>query len=109
MADEIDLTPKQIEQIEALYEKMRSRAIPLGRRLIDLERRLNEEFADGTVTDESLRDLLGEIAETRMELRYVHLVTHLETPEILRPEQITEYNRLRGYGEGHEERHDHGS
>jgi hypothetical protein len=35
-----------------------------------------------------------------MELRYVHLVTHLETSSILTPQQIEKYNRLRGYGSG---------
>ena len=32
-----------------------------------------------------------------MELRFVHLSTHLKTPDILSEDQIEKYNRLRGY------------
>ena len=32
-----------------------------------------------------------------MALRYVHLSAHLNTPDILKSEQITLYNKLRGY------------
>jgi hypothetical protein len=36
-------------------------------------------------------------AETRGDLRFVHLATHLETPAVLSLDQIKIYNRLRGY------------
>lgn len=41
--------------------------------------------------------LLSEIAIVRGDRRFVHLATHLGTPEILTPGQIKTYNRLRGY------------
>ena len=97
MKDEIDLSAKQIRAIENLYKKMKQEAIPLGLELIELERELNDHFASQTITDELLRQILQRIAQVHRQLRYVHLSAHLHTPDILKSEQITLYNKLRGY------------
>ena len=97
MKKEIGLNPEQTEKIEILYQKMKKQAIPLGLKLIELERKLNNHFAKGTITEELLHELLEQIAQVRKRLRYVHLSTHLKTPGILRAEQIDLYNKLRGY------------
>jgi len=91
MKEEIDLSAKQILAIEDIYKKMKQEAIPLGLELIELEMELNNHFANRTITD------LQRIAQVRRQLRYVHLSTHLKTPDILKTEQITLYNKLRGY------------
>ncbi|MBC8461627.1 MAG: hypothetical protein H8D67_26945 [Deltaproteobacteria bacterium] len=97
MKDEIDLSAKQVRAIEDLYKKMKQEAIPLGLELIELERELNNHFAKRTITYELLGILLERVAQVQKKLRYVHLSTHLETPNILTPEQIALYNKLRGY------------
>jgi hypothetical protein len=97
MKDEIDLSAKQIRAIENLYKKMKQEAIPLGLELIELERELNDHFANRTITDELLRQILQRIAQVHRQLRYVHLSAHLHTPDILKSEQIALYNKLRGY------------
>ncbi|MBT8355824.1 MAG: Spy/CpxP family protein refolding chaperone [Desulfofustis sp.] len=97
MKKEIRLSPEQIGQIEALFEQMRGQAIELGTTLIDLERELNSQFAEGTINEKLLRDLLEQIAQVHTQLRFVHLSTHLKTPDILTTEQIARYNELRGY------------
>jgi hypothetical protein len=97
MKDEIHLSTEQVRVIEDLYKKMKQAAIPLGLELIELERELNDHFANRTITDELLDGLLERIAQVRKKLRYVHLSTHLKTPNILTPEQIALYNQLRGY------------
>ncbi|MEE8553314.1 MAG: hypothetical protein V3S72_08435 [Desulfobacterales bacterium] len=97
MKEEIHLSAKQIRVIEDLYKKMKQEAIPLGLELIELERELNNHFSNRTITDELLGILLERIAQIQKKLRYVHLSTHLETPNILTPEQIALYNKLRGY------------
>ena len=97
MKKEIGLSQEQIEQTENLFYNMRQKAIPLGIKLIDYEQDLNDHFANKTITEGLLRDLLGKIAEVKEELRYVHLSTHLKTPDILSAEQIDRYNTLRGY------------
>jgi len=97
MAEEIHLTPIQRQQIEQLYTAMTDRAIPLGQQLVALEQELNTAFAERSMTDEHLQELLRAIADVYQQLRYVHLSAHLKTPEILTSEQIASYNALRGY------------
>ena len=97
---EIALDPDQITVITELFQTMKAQAIAQGEKLIGQERQLEEMFKGGTITDASLRTSLAAIAETRRELRYIHLVTHLKTPTILSADQIKNYNALRGYGAG---------
>ena len=95
--EEIGLSPGQTEKIEALFAQMRNQAVALGTTLIDHERELNSHFARGTINEQLLHDLLEQIAQVRAQLRFVHLSTHLKTPGILSRDQITLYNKLRGY------------
>ncbi len=97
MKKEIGLSTGQISAIEDIYREMKQKAIPLGLELIELERELNNHFAKRTITNELLRQILQKIAQVHSELRYVHLSTHLKTPDILESEQIALYNKLRGY------------
>lgn len=97
MKDEISLTNLQIEKITRIYEEMRAKAIEQGERFIALEQELEIHFQENTINDVTLRASLKAIAEARMELRYTHLATHLQTPEILSQGQIIKYNALRGY------------
>ena len=64
---------------------------------IKLEARLEQAFANRAIDRVTLMTLLSEIATVRGDRRFVHLATHLGTPEILTPGQIKTYNRLRGY------------
>ncbi len=100
MKEEIDLSANQIRAIEDIYKKMKQEAISLGLELIELERELSNHFANRTITDELLRQILQGIAQVHRQLRYVHLSAHLNTPDILKSEQITLYNKLRGYSSG---------
>lgn len=97
MAKEIDLSPEQVAQIEGIYSEMKDTAISLGEKLIELERELNHRFAQGTITEETLRRLVDQIGDVTSDLRYVHLQTHLTTPGLLAADQIERYNRVRGY------------
>lgn len=97
MKQAIKLTNAQEQQIQALYDEMKKRAMPLGKKLIQLEKELNDSFANKSISDTQLRQKLDDIARVRSELRYTHLATHLQTPAILSPQQIKQYNELRGY------------
>lgn len=97
MKDKIDLTETQEAAIRRLFEDMRQKAIPLGHRLIEQERALNQGFATRTITAQTLERQLQAIADTRRALRQVHLAAHLATPNILTAQQIHRYNALRGY------------
>ena len=97
MKKEINLSAKQVQAIEDIYEGMKREAIALGLELIERERQLNQHFANRTITDELLNQILTEISQVHKQLRYVHLSAHLKTPNILKTEQIVLYNKLRGY------------
>lgn len=100
MKNEILLNKDQVARVKNLFENMKLKAIPLGNKLIELEKKLNESFANRTITKETLKKQLHAISKVRMKLRYVHLETHLLTPNILSKEQVDKYNRLRGYNSG---------
>ena len=97
MKDEIPLDETQVLAITEIYTKMKTQAIKQGEVLIALEGELEGHFQSRTITDMILRSSLEAIAGARKELRYIHLATHLQTPEILSADQIEKYNALRGY------------
>jgi len=92
MKDKISLTHEQEAKVRTLFEEMQSQAIPLGKKLIQLEKNLNESFANKSVTSVLLNQQLESISIVHKELRYLHLVTHLKTPDILTSQQIEKYN-----------------
>ena len=85
-------------KIEALYQQMRAKAIPLGLKIIALESSLDQLFATQKIYKQKLAMLVAEIAQLKGRLRTVHLSVHLETKPLLTPRQIATYDRLRGYG-----------
>lgn len=97
MAAEIRLTQEQQTAIQALFDEMQGDAKMLGNQLVKLEGELNQRFAEGSISPDSLTEIVGEIERVRAALRIVHLSTHLKTPDVLSPHQIAQYNQLRGY------------
>jgi len=99
-AGEFELTDEQHEQVQKLYEDMRSEAIDLGKQIINIEKEIDDAFTNKTITDVFLQEKVKESADLYSQLRFVHLKTHLATIDILTPQQIEEYNELRGYTSG---------
>jgi len=97
MKDEIALSEEQVKAIKAIYRGMKKVAVQEGEKLIRLERELNDHFANRTINDKLLRELLARIEDTRKKLRYVHLSAHLRTPAVVSEKQVKLYNKLRGY------------
>ncbi len=100
LKDQIPLTQDQVVKTQALLDDMRKAAIPTGERLIEAETALENAFSKGTGDETSLRRLLAEAESARTELRFIHLSQHFKTVNFLKPEQIKQYNILRGYAEG---------
>ena len=96
-AGEFEVTEKQKARIEELYEEMEVQAITLGEKIISIEQRIDDEFADKTVTIGRLRENVANSADVYGQLRFVHLKYHLEMVDVLTPEQVERYNTLRGY------------
>lgn len=97
LANQLNLSPEQITRLQALFETMKAEAIALGVSMISQERKLNDEFANRTITLTKLAEATQEIGATQAALRATHLKYHLSTLDILSPEQVARYNELRGY------------
>jgi len=98
IADDLDLTPSQLDETEALFEEMRLNAVALGEELLTAEMGLNRDFERATISRESLGSALHEIGKMRAQLRFVHLEAHLRQQRMLTAEQIAKYDEVRGYG-----------
>jgi Spy/CpxP family protein refolding chaperone len=99
LADQLDLTAEQEQTAQEIYSAMQEEVKPLGRDLVELEERLDRAFRNEEIDEEELARIIGEIATVEGRLRAEHLSAHLELKEILDPEQVATYDRLRGYTE----------
>lgn len=100
LADELELDDEQRAAVQASFDRMQARARDLGRRVVEMERRIDRAFASGEVEAETLREDLATLGELQADLRFAHLDAHLETKAILTAEQVARYAALRGYGDG---------
>ena len=98
LAKELQLTIGQIRLVTGIHERMSAAAKPLGGEIIDHEQELDRLFAEGRITSERLSGETAAIGALQGRLRSVHLAAHLETRDVLTPEQLTGYRQLRGYG-----------
>lgn len=105
LAGPLALSAAQRTQSELWRAQMRAEAIPLGEAIIAKEAELDAAFADGSVDEETLAALVGDIAARQGALRTAHLKYHLRMKRLLSPAQIARYDNLRGYGHSH--RHSH--
>jgi Spy/CpxP family protein refolding chaperone len=110
LAAELQLTPEQRTRTQAAFERMRSEAVQLGRRIVERERTLDALFARGDIDEGQLHTETSEIAQLQGALRAAHLAAHLEMRRILSPQQIKKYDELRGYAAGQKAggKHEHG-
>ncbi|MGP9791905.1 Spy/CpxP family protein refolding chaperone [Roseinatronobacter sp. NSM] len=99
LKDQIGLSTDQVTDIEEIFAAMQSEAQDAGLRFIEAEAAIEAAFRAGNLDREQLRDLIQTSGAARAELRFIHLVRHLDTPTLLSSEQIARYNALRGYSE----------
>jgi hypothetical protein len=76
---------------------MKSKAIVLGKQIIDIEKNIDEAFVNTTITENDLSEQTSRSADLYGQLRFIHLKSHLSMVEILNPKQVNQYNELRGY------------
>lgn len=97
LADELQLSHHQVTQVQAVYDEMHAAVIPAGGRYLDALRALEEGFRTGALTEAEVHAGVTEVKRLEGELAVAHLTAHLRTAELLTPDQIAAYNRLRGY------------
>ncbi len=98
LGDKLLLTPTQRSATQDLYQRMKAAAMAAGEDFVSAERDLDRLFATRKANSQSLSEALQRVAQAQAKLRDAHLQAHLEQVRILTPEQVTQYNKLRGYG-----------
>jgi Spy/CpxP family protein refolding chaperone len=98
LADKLSLSPAQRTATQELQQRMKAAAVAAGEEFINAERNLDRLFASRSVSPQLLNEALSRVAQAQAKLRGAHLQTHLDQVRILTPEQVLQYNKLRGYG-----------
>jgi hypothetical protein len=97
LAKDLNLSNEQHSKVQALFESMTTESIVIGERLIAQEAELDKQFANRTITLQTLHSLIDEIGQTQAALRETHLKYHLQTLDLLTSAQAQRYVQLRGY------------
>ncbi len=95
--DAINISGEQKREVKSVSSKMQNNAVLLGTELIYLEKQLNNAFSNKSINEIKLDKYITDIMDVRAKLRLVHLSTRLQTPSILRQEEVFLYSSLRGY------------
>jgi Spy/CpxP family protein refolding chaperone len=106
LATELKLTDQQKTETQQIYDRMHTEAVRLGDLIIGKEKALDHLFTSKQINSQRLRQTVADISRLQGELRVLHLQAHLETRRILSPDQIKQYDGLRGYGSEHKD-HQH--
>ena len=107
MAAPLTLTKEQTTQTQVIFDVMQTQASALGKQLVEKERELDRQFANGSINATALKALLSDIGVLQAKIRYVHLSAHLEQKLLLSQQQVQLYDRLRGYGTSSGGGHNH--
>jgi len=100
LADQLGLDADQRMRTQALHERSRKEAVAAGEALIAAEAHLDRMFALHQATADRIDAQTAVAAAQEARLRAIHLKAHLEMQEILLPEQIESFSRLRRYAAG---------
>jgi Spy/CpxP family protein refolding chaperone len=95
LKDTLQLTPAQEARIAALQNAMFADARPKSARLLEAEAALRRLFAEGSADETRVRAAVTTVERARAEVRLVHLLTHLQTRDVLTDEQRRLYHQTR--------------
>jgi len=97
LSEPLKLTADQKSRTQALFTQMQQAARAAGEEVIAAEAALGALFKTKAATPGALRTATHNAAVAQGQLRETHLRYHLAMVELLSPEQVAAYNRLRGY------------
>jgi Spy/CpxP family protein refolding chaperone len=100
LAEPLGLDADQKARTQAVFNKMQKDAITAGQALIAAEAHLDRMFAAKHATADRVEAQTAVAAGQEARLRAIHLNAHLAMMEILTPDQVESYGRLRGYAGG---------
>ena len=97
LADKIGLSTEQVQRLQKLFTDMKAQAIALGNEYMAAEKAIDDYFRSGSFSDRELRAKVDQAEQARANLRFLHLSYHHRTLDVVTPEQVKQYNQLRGY------------
>ena len=109
-AQALGLSKEQQARTQQLHDRMARDAARLGEQIVNKEAELEALFNTAQATHDSVGALVREIGALQAEYRLAHLGAHLSMRQILSPQQVADYDKLRGYQGANPERggHKHG-
>ena len=107
LSDQLGLSAEQKARVQSLFDAMKAETVPLGERLLEQEAALDQQFASRSITPQRLKTATAAIGGTQGKLQETHLKYHLQTAQILTPDQMQRYSALRGYGSTVPMQHQH--
>ena len=99
LAEALQLSADQRARTQAAYDTMLQQARQAGAQVIAAEHTLDALFAQQQATPENVAQAAQAAATAHARLRAIHLHAHLVMRDVLSPDQVAQYQRLRGYGE----------
>lgn len=96
-SEQIGLSQTQVTQLEQQFRDVKAQAIALGQAYMAAEQALDDYFRGGELDDRTLRQKVDQAEQARANLRFLHLSYHHRTLDVVTPELVQAYNRLRGY------------
>jgi Spy/CpxP family protein refolding chaperone len=97
LADKLALSSEQRQATRALMDAHKAEARAIGARLVEAERAVDGLFRAGHVDPAALDKAVRQSAALQGEYRLSHLETHRRMRGLLTPEQVAQYDALRGY------------
>ncbi len=98
LKDQLNLSEKHRVETQKLFDTMHAQAVRLGKLIIEKEQELENLFAKKEGDENKIKALVQKIARFQGELRFIHLQAHFRMKAVLSPEQISQYDLLKGYG-----------
>lgn len=99
LSEKIGLAPEQVAKLQKLFNDMKAQAIALGNEYMAAEKAVDDYFRAGDFSERALRQKVDQAEQARANLRFLHLSYHHRTLDVVTPEQVKQYNELRGYSQ----------
>ncbi len=96
-AAKLGLSADQINKTRQIYTAMASDATRVGKEIVHKEAELEALYAHQQASADNTRILVTSLAALQADFRLIHLNAHLGMRDVLSPQQVASYDRLRGY------------
>lgn len=96
-ADQLRLSQDQLTKAQEIHDAMVRDAKDVGQKIVAKEAELEALYASRKANPENTQRTVQELAGLQGQFRLAHLNAHLSMKDVLSPQQIETYDRVRGY------------